>query len=184
MPNYKLYITQDGGFNYFSLVDMEKAEKYPLNWICNFSFYSKKCNFCKLFGEKSQEVALQLLQEALQDPKYSNNKAIKAEIEKRIKRLTKPKPKRNCLACGVEFELTRNQFQKYCTPCREKLFAPITKTCKKCGKNYTTKYFKTLVCDDCRSQIKLEKNTHYVPKHQLFLPKNVRKNDVVREVFS
>jgi hypothetical protein len=71
------------------LVDGSNPSGYPSNFICTFPVnLNMNSQFEKLFGEKSLELALRLLKEALENPEYRGNAELKAEIEERIVRFS------------------------------------------------------------------------------------------------
>lgn len=82
-----------------------------------------------------------------------------------------------CLMCGEYFEKVRPS--QYCSKkcrrraiSRQKLGLPInqdyfTKTCKFCGKEFTTKKYMQLYCnDECRYKINLERQKPYQKKYR------------------
>jgi hypothetical protein len=83
---------RDGGKGYssvrrfsFAVIDLDKAEVYPLNFVCMLpmqlsSDRKTESAFVKVFGDKRVEVAQKLLLEALG---RENDHEVKAEIERR-----------------------------------------------------------------------------------------------------
>lgn len=118
--DYTLHISKcDGetGWVYrFAVVD--KSKRYPANFICllptkpvqtksDCSFNGK---FGNLFGEKSKDVALELLNTALKTEEEAD---IKEEIKKRLK-LIEPKQVNLviCCRCKKPFQVQKKQRQK------------------------------------------------------------------------
>ena len=81
------------GWRYrFAVVDLDKAKKYPLNFVCilpsQLNHEGKGLSvFVKVFGDKSIEVAQKLLLDALE---HERDAEVKGEIERRLK-LLEPK---------------------------------------------------------------------------------------------
>ena len=125
---------RDGGKGYssvrrfsFAVIDLDKAEVYPLNFVCmlpsQLNPEGKGPNvFVKVFGDKSSAVAQKLLLETLEK---ENNAEVKDEIERRLK-LLEPKPDfgKRCMICGIIFQAkpTHRYKQKYCPECLKKRF--------------------------------------------------------------
>jgi hypothetical protein len=111
----------------FTVVDLDKAEVYPLNFVCMLPMnLSAGCEtesaFLKVFGDKRVEVAKKLLFEALEQEQDSK---VKGEIERRLKLLEpKSEVEKRCLACGKLFQAqpTKRFKQKYCPECVKKKF--------------------------------------------------------------
>ena len=111
----------------FAVVDLDKAEVYPLNFVCMLPMnLSAGCEtesaFLKVYGDKRVEVAKKLLFEALEQEQDSK---VKGEIERRLK-LLEPKTdvEKRCLACGKLFQAqpAKRFKQKYCPECVKKKF--------------------------------------------------------------
>jgi hypothetical protein len=73
----------------FSVVDFDKAENYPMNFVCllpkNLQTESNpNRTFLKIFGKESNRVAVELLTKAL---KSESDVGVRGEIEKRLKAL-------------------------------------------------------------------------------------------------
>jgi hypothetical protein len=109
----------------FAVLDLEKAEEYPLNFVCMLpmnlgSDGRAESAFVKVFGYQSTEMAQKLLLEAM---KRETDAEVKAEVERRLK-LLEPKPdvEKRCLACGKFFPTKpKPEFkQKYCPECLKK----------------------------------------------------------------
>jgi hypothetical protein len=123
---------RDGGKGYssvrrfsFAVIDLDKAEVYPLNFVCILpmqlsSDRKTESAFLKVFGDKRVEVAQKLLLEALG---RESDSEVKGEIERRLK-LFEPKPdvEKRCLMCGAIFQAKpKHGFkQKYCPECLKK----------------------------------------------------------------
>jgi len=111
----------------FAVVDLDKNEEYPLNFVCmlplQLSLDRKGGSaFVKAFGDQSFAVAKQLLLESLD---RETNAEVKTEIERRLK-LLEPKPdfEKRCLICGKIFQAKpKHGFkQRYCPECVTKKF--------------------------------------------------------------
>ncbi len=108
-----------------AVVNLEKSKEYPLNSICllpktiNESQKSHS-QFVTTFGEKSRQLAIELLSKALK--KESDGK-VKAQIRERLT-LLQPKTKATskCVQCGCVFEPRRygRYLQVTCQKCRGK----------------------------------------------------------------
>jgi hypothetical protein len=107
----------------FSVVDFDKAENYPMNFVCllpkNLQTESNpNRTFLKIFGKESNRVAVELLTKAL---KSESDVGVRGEIEKRLKAL-EPKPTTKCATCGCVFEPRKygHFLQRVCRKCRYK----------------------------------------------------------------
>lgn len=106
----------------FAVLDLDKAEAYPMNYVCvlpitpNVAAKTESI-FVKTFGEISYELAQNLLRKSL---KQESSYEVKREIERRIK-LLEPKPELEkwCMKCGKLFQAkpTHGFKQKYCPEC-------------------------------------------------------------------
>jgi len=111
----------------FAVVDLERSELYPENFVCMLPLscltYGKAgSKFSELFGDKSVDLAKVILAKAL---KTENDSEIKAEIERRLE-LLNPKPPVQviCHACGKFFEAERSRFkQTLCKECKQKRYS-------------------------------------------------------------
>ena len=109
----------------FAVVDMDRPEKYPSNFVCMLPAQidsDKHSVFVKLFGDKSVELASQLLTEAL---KTETDVETKAEIGRRLKIITSPNTNLiECSVCRKLFKPTRRRGfrQKLCPECRNKRY--------------------------------------------------------------
>jgi hypothetical protein len=107
----------------FSLIDLNKAENYPSNFVCllpkNLQTESNPNRmFLKIFGNESKRIAVDLLTNAL---KCESDLGVRDEIQKRLKALL-PKPTARCPTCSCVFEPRKygHYFQTVCTKCRNK----------------------------------------------------------------
>ena len=74
---------------YFVVVNLDKAKKYPANFVCvlpkpRSSMVKPSTEFSRVFGKVSLRLAKHLLNEALED---ADDAEIRAEIEERLKSL-------------------------------------------------------------------------------------------------
>ena len=111
----------------FTVVDLDKADTYPMNFICKLPLRPNEnarseSAFTKTFGAISTQLAKQLLKNALkkeEDPKVAK------EIKRRLK-LLEPKPfvEKKCIKCGAKFQTTPKQAIKrtYCPKCVKERF--------------------------------------------------------------
>lgn len=115
----------------FAVIDLDKAESYPLNFVCmlplRVGYYGKEPNsFMKVFGDRSLTVAKQLLAESLET---EEDKEVKDEIARRLK-LLEPKPASGkvCVSCGKPFtiEPKKGVRQKFCPECVKRKFGSRT----------------------------------------------------------
>jgi len=105
----------------FAVVDMDRSESYPQNFVCmlpmNLGTEKDGTGFKKVFGDKSVEQAKKLLSAALKSEADSD---IKAEIQRRIK-LLEPKTVSliKCTHCGKLFNpgKMRRINRKFCPEC-------------------------------------------------------------------
>ena len=105
----------------FAVVDLDKAEEYPANFVCMLSQLDSRAKptamFSRIFGDKSLQTAKTLLSEALV---RENDLEVKTEIKKRLKAL-EPKSaiETHCKLCKNSFQpkLGRHQ-QRICQRCR------------------------------------------------------------------
>jgi hypothetical protein len=107
----------------FSVVDFDKAEDYPRNFVCllprNFQREGNPPNkFPKIFGKESNRIAVELLTKSLRS---ECDVGVRDEIEKRLKAL-QPKPTARCPVCGSVFEPRKfgHFLQTVCRKCRYK----------------------------------------------------------------
>lgn len=107
----------------FAVIDPKKLKGYPANFIC---LLPKKIvdpgkplsEFARIFGEKSSELAIELLKEALWQEK---DEKVRTELEKRLDALELQRPKLKCGICHKEFdEYSRIKYKrKLCKNCLE-----------------------------------------------------------------
>ena len=110
----------------FAVIDPKKIKGYPANFIC---LLPKKIVdagkplsvFGRIFGEKSSEFAIELLNEALEQEK---DEKVKGELKKRLKLLELERPKLICSSCQREFdEYSRIKYKRrLCKSCLEARF--------------------------------------------------------------
>ena len=106
----------------FAVIDPDKSKQYPTNFVCmlprTIKPKAKQQNkFVKTYGNKSLELAKQLLNQAL---KTEDDPDARNKIRERL-RLLAPKQKYlvKCKVCGKEFKARRYgyRFQKTCYRC-------------------------------------------------------------------
>ena len=110
----------------FAVVDLDKSENYPSNFVCTLpteisSKGKSQSVFLRVFGDKSLEQAIALLNKALEG---EDDSEVKAEITRRLS-LLEPKPiSQKCSACGKLFQSMRVKGfkQKFCQECVQKKF--------------------------------------------------------------
>jgi hypothetical protein len=90
----------------FAVIDPNNFKGYPANFVCVlpqriFESGNPVTEFGRIFGEKSSELAIELLKEALIQEK---DEKVKTELEKRLKLLELKKPLLVCNSCNREFE--------------------------------------------------------------------------------
>ena|ERR1700690_1630619 len=76
---------------HFAVIDPKKIKGYPANFVCIFPKKTvdsgkPQSEFDRIFGEKSSELAIELLKEAL---KQEKDEKVKTELEKRLNALEK-----------------------------------------------------------------------------------------------
>jgi hypothetical protein len=113
----------------FAVIDPNKLQGYPANFVCVlpkriFDSGRPPSEFGRIFGQKSSELAIDLLKDAL---KQENDEKVKVELEKRLKALELEKPKLVCSCCHKEFvEYSRIKYKRrLCKICLEKRFLQI-----------------------------------------------------------
>ena len=132
-PKLSLHITKNlnakkyfkGNVIKFAVVDLEKSQMYPLNFVCLLprnigSKMKMPSEFSKRFGSESLNVAKELLNKALEIDIESD---IRNEIVSRLKLLTPtPKNMTKCITCGNDFEVRKFGYVKLtsCDECRRK----------------------------------------------------------------
>jgi hypothetical protein len=120
------HIETFSGFNVqysFAVLDMDKASSYPLNYVCMLPkelkrVSSSQSKFLEIYGEKSNQVALELLSKTI---KHETNLKVRVELETRLKAL-QVKPPAKCPSCGCDFAPKRYGYflQTVCRACRYK----------------------------------------------------------------
>jgi hypothetical protein len=111
----------------FAVVDLDKTDGYPLNFVCMLPMRinpngRKISTFEKKFGDKSLELAKRLLNEAL---KIEDDPEIKSEIERRLRLLdSEGRCERVCVSCGRVFQAEHGWSfrKKFCEDCLRKKF--------------------------------------------------------------
>ena len=110
----------------FAVIDLNKSEDYPLNFVCLLPVQIRKNKdasaFEKLFGEKGVEQAKILLTEAL---KGAEDSQIRVEIERRLKLLEPMNVNEiKCSGCGKLFipKTIRRFKNNFCIDCLRKKF--------------------------------------------------------------
>ena len=135
----KLYITKHYGLKYrskglqikFAVVDLDKAPTYPENFLCMLPKLinpklKQKHKFVELLGDKSPQIAHDLLNEALETEIDFD---VRQAIRKRIKKLNiKSVSKVKCRLCKQLFQPKGNYGPtRMCQDCRQRIYA-IQKT--------------------------------------------------------
>ena len=108
----------------FTVVDLDKAETYPGNFVCllpkRLEAGRNDSKFHEIYGKSSQQIATKLLTKAL---RRERSPQVKNEIEKRLKAIKqKPSLKANCIDCGCIFMTKKvgRYVQRRCQTCRSK----------------------------------------------------------------
>jgi len=118
----KHYNTRIKTKHLFAVIDLDKSKQYPQNFV---SVLPKKINaivkpaniFEELFGNKSLELANQLLKKALKTrPDLETSQAIRERIELLYPQLHN---KAKCENCGKPLNQTKRKFRpyKFCFKC-------------------------------------------------------------------
>ena len=112
----------------FVVVDCSRAKNYPANFVCMLPLMTDASRaksasaFRNVFGDKSRDLAIRLLNKALLN---ESDAEIKTEIEKRLT-LLEPKQARVlvCTECKKSFRTTNNRIYKhpFCSDCYSKLY--------------------------------------------------------------
>lgn len=108
--------------HYFIVIDTDISKQYPQNFVSvlpkNIKTLAKPSSvFERLFGNKSLEMAKQLLEKAL---KSKPNSETKKSIKKRLKLLDlKPVNKTSCQNCGKPNNQSKSRYRayKFCYEC-------------------------------------------------------------------
>lgn len=105
----------------FSILDLDKGKKYPLNFVCVLpeslnTIKSRKTRFSEIFGKNDINVAKKLLVKALKNEDYAE---FKLEIERRLQLFDQPMYKKECISCGEIFLVKhkRRLNQGFCENC-------------------------------------------------------------------
>ena len=108
----------------FAVIDLDKAETYPANFVCllpkRLETGRNNSKFHEIYGKSSQQIATKLLTKALRS---EGSPQVKNEIEKRLKAIQqKPIQKANCIDCSCVFMTKRAgpYVQRICQTCRSK----------------------------------------------------------------
>jgi hypothetical protein len=114
----------------FAVVDFSRSKSFPQNFVCMLPVKVNQDNrkvanvFGGLFGEKSVDFAMELLNKAL---KNESDTDVKAEIERRLK-LIDPKQVNlvRCSRCRTTFQSNRIKKYKrnYCKNCLKARYGP------------------------------------------------------------
>jgi len=123
----KHYNTRVKTKHLFAVIDLDKSKQYPQNFV---SVLPKKINakvkpaniFEEIFGDKSLELANQLLQKALKKrPDPETAKAIRDRIK-----LLDPQPHytTKCEKCGKPIKQSKRKYKlyKFCFSCHSKRY--------------------------------------------------------------
>jgi hypothetical protein len=131
----QLYITKHYGLKYrskglqikFAVIDLDKALTYPQNFLCMLPKLinpklKQKHKFVELFGDKSLQIAYDLLTKAL-DTEIDVD-VIQA-IEKRLKKLNiKTASKVRCRLCSQFFQPKgKSGPSRMCNDCKKRIYA-------------------------------------------------------------
>lgn len=119
--------------HYFTVIDTDISKQYPQNFVSvlpkNIKTLAKPSSvFEGLFGDKSLEMAKQLLEKAL---KSRPNSETKKSIRKRLKLLElKPVNKTQCQNCGKPIKQTKKRYRvyKFCFECHIDGYPKISAT--------------------------------------------------------
>jgi hypothetical protein len=110
----------------FSVLDLDRSKSYPQNFVCLLPKELKstgnngKSRFFEIFGEDSNQIAVELLRKAYRS---EDDVELKKEIEKRLKLLEPKKPVTDrCAVCGCVFEPRRygRSLERVCKNCSKK----------------------------------------------------------------
>jgi len=102
--------------HYFTVIDTDISKQYPQNFVSvlpkNIKTLTKPSSvFEGLFGDKSLEMAKQLLEKAL---KSRPNSETKQSIKERLKLLDlKPVNKTQCQNCGKPINQSKSKYRTY-----------------------------------------------------------------------
>ena len=116
----------------FAVIDFSRSKSYPANFICILPIKigqenGKSLNVFKtLFGDKSLQIAKELLNEAL---KVEKDAWVIAEIERRLKFINpKQSPSKKCGECKKTFQprTIRKYKQTFCDDCLKARMAKLS----------------------------------------------------------
>jgi hypothetical protein len=110
-----------------AVVDLDRAKDYPLNFVCMLPLRIDPCKrevsaFVRFFGDKSLELAKELLVDAL---KAEDDSDVKVEIERRLKLLDPESAcEKTCVSCGKIFQADpkKKSKQRFCEACLRRRF--------------------------------------------------------------
>jgi len=111
----------------FVVLDFNKSKTYPSNFVCMLplKMQGKVSNvFMDFFGDKSLDVAMGLLKDAL---KREADFEVKTELERRLKLIDPSQVNQvKCSVCGKVFQPYRiKKFKQcYCKDCLSKRYRP------------------------------------------------------------
>lgn len=118
--------TQAGRRFRFAIVDSDKPDGYPRNFVCLLpsrvtEVGKSKSAFLNIFGNSGFEQAKRLLTEAL---RTERNAEVKNEIERRLVLLEPKTLQTKCNSCGKVFELKHvRKYSRYlCQECMNKRY--------------------------------------------------------------
>jgi hypothetical protein len=109
------------------VVDLDRSKDFPVNFVCMLPLRIDPCKkevsaFVRFFGDKSLEMAKQLLVDALND---EDDSEVKDEIERRLKLLDPESAcEKICVSCGNTFEADpkKRSKQRFCEACLRRRF--------------------------------------------------------------
>ena len=132
----QLYIIKHCGLKYrakglqirFAVIDKDKANSYPANFLCLLPIQlnpnlKNKYKFIEFFGAESSQLARDLLLRALSTEKDFE---IREAIRKRLKKLNpETLSKTKCRFCGQSFQPNRGKYgpTRMCLECKQKIYA-------------------------------------------------------------
>ena len=132
----QLYIIKHYGLKYrakgmqirFAVVDKNKANRYPANFLCLLPRLvnprlKQKYKFIELFGSESPQLAQDLLNRALITENDTN---IREAIIKRLKFLNvHPVCQAKCRFCGQSFQPKKGKYgpTRMCLECKQRIYA-------------------------------------------------------------
>jgi hypothetical protein len=115
-----------GGTIRFAVLDYHKSKSYPSNFVCMLPLKMQKGKvgnvFIDVFGDKSLDIAMGLLKDAL---KRENDFEVKTELERRLKLIDPQQVNQvKCGSCGKQYQPYRiKRFkQNLCQECLNKRY--------------------------------------------------------------